>query len=146
MNIQKQNTIDKYGRIIKKNCLTHNQSYKWLSGTSVNSRVITEELGGPYSTSMDPCTTPPEVPSLLLNASQAMNSPKTLLQRSTTKTSDLDENQGKHCNDIPLDHMPTADKLAALSFCGPPVELPAIMEEKSTLEWQSKSPASGQPY
>ena len=42
--------------------------------------------------------------------------------------------------------MPTANKLAALSFCGPPVELPATMEEKSTLEWQSKSPASGQPY
>ena len=44
MNIQKQNTIDEHGRIIKKDCLTHNQSYKWPSGTSVNSRVITEEL------------------------------------------------------------------------------------------------------
>ena len=116
MNIQKQNTINEYGRIIEKDRLTHDQSNKWLSGTSFNSRVITEELGGPYSTSMDPCTTPPEVPSLLPNASQAMNSPKTLLRCSTTKTSDLDENQGKHCNDIPLDHMPTADKLAALRF------------------------------
>ena len=44
MNIQKQNTINEHGRIIKKDCLTHNQSYKWPSGTSVNSRVITEEL------------------------------------------------------------------------------------------------------
>ena len=44
MNIQKQNTIEEYGRIIKKDCLTHDQSYKWLSGTSVNSRVITEKL------------------------------------------------------------------------------------------------------
>ena len=44
MNIQKQNTIDEYGRIIEKDRLTHDQSYKWLSRTSVNSRVITEEL------------------------------------------------------------------------------------------------------
>ena len=44
MNIQKQNTINEYGRIIKKDCLTHDQSYKWLAGTSVNSHVITEEL------------------------------------------------------------------------------------------------------
>lgn len=44
MNIQKQNTIDKFGRIVPKDCLTHDQSFKWSSGTSVNSRVITEEL------------------------------------------------------------------------------------------------------
>ena len=44
MNIQKQNTINKHGRIVEKDCLTHNQSYKWPSGTSVDSRVITEEL------------------------------------------------------------------------------------------------------
>ena len=36
MNIQKQNTIKEYGRIMPKDCLTHNQSFKWLSGTSVN--------------------------------------------------------------------------------------------------------------
>jgi hypothetical protein len=44
MNIQNQNTIDKHGRIAEKDCLTYNQSYKWPSGTSVNSRIITEEL------------------------------------------------------------------------------------------------------
>jgi hypothetical protein len=44
MNIQKQNTIDELGRIVKKDQLTHNQSFEWLSGTSVNSRVKTEKL------------------------------------------------------------------------------------------------------
>jgi hypothetical protein len=44
MNIQKQNTIDEFGQIVPKDCLTHDQSFKWSSGTSVNSRVITEEL------------------------------------------------------------------------------------------------------
>jgi hypothetical protein len=44
MNIQKQNTINEHGRIIEKDGLTHDQSYKWPLGTSVNSRVITEEL------------------------------------------------------------------------------------------------------
>ena len=39
MNIQKQNTIDEFGRIMERDRLTHNQSYKWGSGTSVNSRV-----------------------------------------------------------------------------------------------------------
>ena len=39
MNIMKQNTIDEFGNIIPKDRLTHDQSYKWLSGTSVNSRV-----------------------------------------------------------------------------------------------------------
>ena len=44
MNIQKQNTINEYGRIVPKDRLTHNQSFEWLSGTFVNSWVITEEL------------------------------------------------------------------------------------------------------
>jgi hypothetical protein len=44
MNIQQQNTIDKFGRIIPKDRQTHDQSFKWSSGTSVNSRVKTEEL------------------------------------------------------------------------------------------------------
>ena len=44
MNIQKQDTINKHGRIVKKDHLTQNQSYKWPSGMSVNIRVITEEL------------------------------------------------------------------------------------------------------
>jgi hypothetical protein len=44
MNIQQQNTIDEFGRIIPKDCQTHDQSFKWSSGTSVNSRVKTEEL------------------------------------------------------------------------------------------------------
>ncbi len=42
MNIQHQNTIAKTGKIIDKERLTHNQSYKWGSGTSVNSRTIKE--------------------------------------------------------------------------------------------------------
>ena len=45
MNIQHQNTIDKTGKIIDKERLTHNQSYKWSgSGTLVNSRTIKELL------------------------------------------------------------------------------------------------------
>jgi hypothetical protein len=40
MNIQNQNTINKTGKIIDKERLTHNQSYKWGSGTSVNSRTM----------------------------------------------------------------------------------------------------------
>jgi hypothetical protein len=44
MNIQKQNTINKHGGIVKKDHLTHNKSYKWPSGMSINSRVITREL------------------------------------------------------------------------------------------------------
>jgi hypothetical protein len=39
MNIMAQNTLDEFGRIIPKDQLTHDQSWKWLSGTSVNSRV-----------------------------------------------------------------------------------------------------------
>ena len=39
MNIMAQNTIDEFGRIIPKDWLTHHQSWKWSSGTSVNSRV-----------------------------------------------------------------------------------------------------------
>ena len=44
MNIMNQNTIDECGRIIGKDRLTHDQSYKWGSGTSVNSRVEKSEL------------------------------------------------------------------------------------------------------
>ena len=44
MNIQQQNTINEHGQIVPKNRLTHDQSFEWSSGTSVNSRVITEEL------------------------------------------------------------------------------------------------------
>ena len=39
MNVMKQNTIDEFGRIVEKDRLTHDQSYKWGSGTSANSRV-----------------------------------------------------------------------------------------------------------
>jgi hypothetical protein len=38
MNIMEQNTIDKFGQIIPKDRLTDDQSWKWSSGTSVNSR------------------------------------------------------------------------------------------------------------
>jgi hypothetical protein len=44
MNIQQQNTIDEFGRIIPKDRQTHDQSFKWSSGTSVNSRVKTDKL------------------------------------------------------------------------------------------------------
>ena len=44
MNIMNQNTIDEHGRIVGKDRLTHDQSYKWISGTSVNSRVLKEDL------------------------------------------------------------------------------------------------------
>ena len=39
MNIMKQTTTDEHGKIIEKDRLTHNNSYKWKSDTSVNSRV-----------------------------------------------------------------------------------------------------------
>jgi hypothetical protein len=39
MNIMAQNTIDEFGRIVPKDRLTHDQSWKWSSGTSVNSCV-----------------------------------------------------------------------------------------------------------
>jgi hypothetical protein len=39
MNIQKQNTINEHGRIIEKDHLTHDQSFKWSSGTSVNNQT-----------------------------------------------------------------------------------------------------------
>jgi len=44
LNIQAQNTINERGEIIPKNRLTHDQSWKWQSGTSVNSRVNKDEL------------------------------------------------------------------------------------------------------
>jgi hypothetical protein len=44
LNIQLQKTINKRGGIIPKNWMTHNQSWKWLSETSVNSRVNKEQL------------------------------------------------------------------------------------------------------
>ena len=44
MNITNQNTIDEHGRVVGKDRLTHDQSYKWSSETSVNSRVVKEEL------------------------------------------------------------------------------------------------------
>ena len=100
---------------------------------------------GPCRTSTGPCRTSPKVPSLLPDAAQATNPPKKLLQCPTAKTSDSDDTQGKHCNDTPLNRMPTADKLAVLSSGGPPVELPSTTKENSTPEWQMKSPASGQP-
>jgi hypothetical protein len=44
LNIQAQNTINEHGEIIPKNRLTHNQSWKWQPGTSVNSRVNKDKL------------------------------------------------------------------------------------------------------
>jgi hypothetical protein len=44
MNIMEKNTIDKFGGIIQKDRLTHDQSWKWSSGTSVNSRIQKELL------------------------------------------------------------------------------------------------------
>ena len=44
MNIMTQNTIDEHGGIVEKDRLNHDQSYKWGSGTSVNSRVDKDNL------------------------------------------------------------------------------------------------------
>jgi hypothetical protein len=44
MNIMHQNSIDESGKIVEKDRLTHDQSYKFNSGTSVNSRTKSEEL------------------------------------------------------------------------------------------------------
>jgi hypothetical protein len=44
MNITNQNTIDETGKTIGKDRLTHDQSYEWGSGSSVNSRVLKDEL------------------------------------------------------------------------------------------------------
>ena len=44
MNIMAQNTIDEFGRVVSKDRLPHDQSWKWGSGTSVNSRVRKEFL------------------------------------------------------------------------------------------------------
>ena len=44
MNIMAQNTIDELGRIVPKDRLTHDQSWEWSSGTSVNSHIQRELL------------------------------------------------------------------------------------------------------
>jgi hypothetical protein len=44
MNIMAQNMIDKFRWIIPKDRLTHDQSWKWSSGTSVNNRIQKELL------------------------------------------------------------------------------------------------------
>jgi hypothetical protein len=44
MKIMAQNTIDELGRSVPKDRLTHDQSWKWSSGTSVNSRDQKELL------------------------------------------------------------------------------------------------------
>ena len=44
MNIMEQNTIDETGKIVPKDRLTHDQSYEWRAGASVNSRVEKELL------------------------------------------------------------------------------------------------------
>jgi hypothetical protein len=45
LNIQAQWTFNKFGEIVAKDCLTHDQSFKWeTSGTSVNSRCNSKKL------------------------------------------------------------------------------------------------------
>ena len=44
LNIQAQNTIDEFGNIVKKDRLTHDQSFDFSEKSSVNSRVAKEEL------------------------------------------------------------------------------------------------------
>jgi len=44
MNIASQNTINEHGRIVEKDRLTHDQSWQWSSGRSVNNRVNLEEF------------------------------------------------------------------------------------------------------
>jgi hypothetical protein len=42
LNVAPQHSIDEYGNIVEKDRLTHDQSWKWGSKTSVNSRVKDE--------------------------------------------------------------------------------------------------------
>ena len=44
MNVAQKNTINEFGEIVDKKCLTHNQSYEGPSGASINNRLRTEEL------------------------------------------------------------------------------------------------------
>ncbi len=44
MNITKQFTLDARGEIVDKERLTHDQSFRWQSGLSVNRRVIRDGL------------------------------------------------------------------------------------------------------
>ena len=44
MNIMHQFTLDASGNIVDKERLTHDQSFKWQSGTSINSRVDKDKL------------------------------------------------------------------------------------------------------
>ena len=44
MNIMHQFTLDAGGNIVDKERLTHDQSFKWQSGTSVNNRVDKDKL------------------------------------------------------------------------------------------------------
>ena len=44
MNIMAQNTIGEFGRVVPKDRLTHDQSWKWGSGTTVNSLIRKELL------------------------------------------------------------------------------------------------------
>eukprot|EP00957_Ditylum_brightwellii_P046184 3504193-Ditylum_brightwellii.AAC.1 len=44
MNIMQQSTINETGKIVEKDRLTHDQSYKWSVGHSVNSRVDKDSL------------------------------------------------------------------------------------------------------
>jgi hypothetical protein len=44
MNIAAQNTIDEFGRIIAKDRLTHDQSFDFTEGCSVNSRTVKDDL------------------------------------------------------------------------------------------------------
>jgi hypothetical protein len=46
MNIMHQFTLNASGDIVDKERLTHDQSFKWQSGTSVNSRVDKDKLQG----------------------------------------------------------------------------------------------------
>jgi hypothetical protein len=42
LNVAPQHSIDEYGNIVEKDRLTHDQSWKWGSETSVNSRIKDE--------------------------------------------------------------------------------------------------------
>eukprot|EP00957_Ditylum_brightwellii_P135493 10330605-Ditylum_brightwellii.AAC.1 len=44
INMMRQNTIYKIGRIVDKDRLTHDQSFIWGSGTSINKRVDNDDL------------------------------------------------------------------------------------------------------
>ena len=88
-------------------------------------------------------TRPPRVSSLL-DASRMKNPPKNLQWRPLPTTFEFDNMIWTTNNDMPIDHKLMADNIATAKSLPKELILSAPMKNKSTLEWQPKSPASGQ--